>query len=216
MKETGLPLIAPMVLATLADRKTNTRRVIVPQPTEQVYQVFKSADFAPRDRLDNDAPDFGRIVRCPYGTVGDRLWVREAVSIGWHDGGPLAVDYHADGARRTFEPDTDQKAQAAAAYIGDSRRPPFLMPKWASRIWLEVTSVRVERVQEITPRGVVAEGLYHEPGEWGPDEAYDHLIKGFAHLWDDINAKRGYSWESNPWVWAIGFRRLRESEVTGG
>lgn len=207
MKETGLPMIAPMVLATLADLKTNTRRVMLPQPI--------NVDEHGRWYRMPGGGESLNCYDCPYGGPGDRLYVREACAIGWHDGGPLAVDYHADGKRRIFEPDTDQKAQAAAAYIGDSRRPPFLMPKWAARIWLEIVSVKVQRVQEITlddckREGIApytfAKGALAEPP---PDPRWK-----FIELWDGLNAKRGYSWESNCWVWAITFRRLRESELS--
>ncbi len=204
MKEYPIPFRGPMARAVLEGRKTQTRRVVKPQPTDGIVLCQAAPGWA--QPYVDDASAYGPPIACPYGQPGNRLWVREACAIGWHDGGPLAVDYHADGARRHFEPDTDQKAQAAAAYIGDSRRPPFLMPKWASRIWLEVTGVRVERLQEISFNDAKAEGLPYDRTEHYGD--YNPL-QWFQNLWNEINAKRGYSWESNPWVWVIEFKPVQ-------
>lgn len=182
MTERPILMSGPMINAIFDGRKTQTRRVVKPQPKWKAHNGVLAFD----DRVN-------RGIHCPYGQPGDRLWVRET----WAQ--------HPDEAGiiwRATDPGWDDND------YGIKWKPSIFMPRWASRITLEVTSVRVERVQDITPRDVVAEGIYHEPGEWGPDEAYDHLIKGFAHLWDQINAKRGYSWDANPWVWVIGFKVL--------
>jgi hypothetical protein len=84
------------------------------------------------------------------------------------------------------------------------------MPRWASRIWLEITSVKVERVQEVSTADACAEGV---PG-CRDELPNSHAITWFRTLWDQLNAPRGYSWESNCWVWAIAFRRMSESELT--
>ena len=88
-------------------------------------------------------------------------------------------------------------------------RPSIHMPRWASRLFLEVTDVRVERVQEVSEEGAIAEGMQMV----GPAALSDRT--SFAHLWDTINAKRGYSWESNPWVWVIEFRVAQMSTYGG-
>jgi hypothetical protein len=83
------------------------------------------------------------------------------------------------------------------------------MPRWASRITLEITGVRVERVQEISERDARAEGIQPvlEDGIWSHN---GHVLPrdGFADLWDSVNAKRGYSWDVNPWVWVLEFKQI--------
>ena len=106
--------------------------------------------------------------------------------------------------------------------------PPYFMPRWASRITLELTGVRVERVQDISEEDAVAEGIvrealppdpdnFHPPGAYGfvsglrpfPEGSiHPSPVDAFCELWDSINAKRGHSWESNPWVWILEFRRV--------
>jgi hypothetical protein len=209
MKERPILMTGPLVCATLDDRKTKTRRVIKPQPPRQLFGIdqndFNTWVLASRDNPDE--PDWSFSIHCPYGRVGDRLWVRET----WAH--VPATAYRAStGVPQTRDPtDPDHAAIYRAGWDrsapGTRWRPSIHMPRWASRLTLEITDIQVERVQQITPRDVVAEGLYHEPGAWGPDEAYDHLIKAFAHLWDAINAKRGYAWEMNPWVWVVSYKR---------
>jgi len=107
-------------------------------------------------------------------------------------------------------------------------KPSIHMPRWASRLTLEVTEVRVQKVQEITDSDALAEGVYQilaDDGHplhraafdrsqtWGPDgpdreQKYAGARDAFAALWDSLNAKRGYGWDVNPWVWALTFRRL--------
>ena len=81
-------------------------------------------------------------------------------------------------------------------------KPSIHMPKWAARIWLEVTGVRVERVQDISEEDAIAEGIPR-----GAVQYCGHAIRLFRDLWDSINAKRGYPWEVNPWVWVVEFKR---------
>lgn len=205
MKESPLPFTADMIKAVYADLKTKTRRVIKPQFTQLWGQGVRIGDDTYSCHVNIPVPDGWKWLRCPYGKAGDRLWVREACAIGWCDTSPLAVDYHADGKRTHFVIETPQQAQAAAAYINDSRRPPMYMPRWASRLMLEVVSVGVERVQDITQEDAVAEGCVEIAGRsWGR--------LGFSQLWDQINGTRGYGWDVNPWVWVVEFRRLPQPE----
>jgi hypothetical protein len=149
---------------------------------------------------------------CPYGQPGDRLWVREA----WAVGKPCD-----DIRPRDLAEYNDESSQLAVDYKADAHRiwgdtgdcgktrPGIHMPRWASRITLEVTGVRVERVQSISEADAIAEGV----GSWRPDTmryVAQNPVQEFSELWDSINAERGYSWESNPWVWVVGFRRLTQ------
>jgi hypothetical protein len=80
-------------------------------------------------------------------------------------------------------------------------RPSIFMPRWASRVMLEITGVRAERVQEMGENNAIVEGVIPDP--------HEHYLSAYVRLWDQINAKRGYPWESNPWVWVISFAVLQ-------
>lgn len=212
MKERPILFNDEMVRAILYGRKTQTRRVCQGQ-----RELSCAADF--------------QIDRCPYGQPGDRLWVREAWCMGGtgydeppNDGRPR----HCGGGRRCFyratEPDVVHEDDASRS----PWRPSIHMPRWMSRIGLDVVSVRVERVQEISHADCMAEGVriytFEATGDHprmygfitdadGPDEhgtAPHHTAQdAYAKLWDSINAKRGHSWESNPWVWVVEFLRVK-------
>jgi hypothetical protein len=191
MKERPILFSAPMVRAILDGKKWMTRRVVKPQPARQVYQIDHTEYFAPGEYSDPDVPDYDAEVRCPYGRPGDRLWVRET----WR-----CADY---GRRH--------QAQGMVHYRADAEsmgawRPSIFMPRWASRLTLEVTGVRVERIQNISLDDMRAEGV--RPNNEASLLWRETLTENFRTLWDDINAKRGYSWQANPWVWVIEFKRV--------
>jgi len=209
-----------MVRAILDGRKTQTRRVMRSQPPRDAVQITR-ADW-PRysSVLINSCSErlfpfvarslkgnYALAYECPYGSVGDRLWVREAFFVQpelWecsHTAQPL--HYAADIVHRDEVED----------YI---KKPSIHMPRWASRITLEITGIRVERLQDISEEDIDAEGLEWESNQdWARAE---HISIGggnvgcsyekyaFRCLWDRINAKRA-PWESNPWVWVIEFKR---------
>jgi len=206
-----------MVRAILDDRKTQTRR------TKHLETVNENPDrwhvwhpelgpdeFGCFTFTDNIQGEKGVLmpVACPYGKAGDRLWVREtwAYCSKCADRTPEVKDgviYAADGDGfstchicnpKTLEPDYRW-------------RPSIFMPRWASRINLEITGIRVERVQNIAPLDCVAEGA----SEYDTLLSHDTHIDRFRHLWDSINEKRGYGWDANPWVWVIEFKRLQAS-----
>ena len=151
---------------------------------------------------------------CPYGQPGDRLWVRETHRFWKPD--PSGLDGHIyrsplwEGAETVLSP--EYRGGPTLPDDEDPWRPSIHLPKWAARIWLEVADVRVERVQDISEEDVKAEGLrgdvYGEEIGIGPREDGRSRSIYFMGLWDSINAKRGYSWESNPWVWVVEFERL--------
>lgn len=174
MKERPILMSAPMVRAILAGRKSQIRRP---------YKV-KNGQSHPKL---NDLPAMQQAARlCPLGTVGDRLWVRETWA--WYGCEYLRdeVVYRADGMDLPTE-------------FG-RWRPSIHMPRWASRVMLEITDVRVERLCKISEADAIAEGFAgHDP------------IAGFADTWNEIYS--GLSWANNPWVWVIDFRRVDEQST---
>lgn len=191
---------APMVRAILAGTKTQTRRAMRDQPCElldfnrgrlsirvrgAVYQAF-SPQFPP--------------VRCPYGRPGDRLWVREA----W-------APYMGKYGRPTYR--ADPEWQGVPAPRPDGRwRPSIHMPRAASRITLEVVSVRVERLQDISEADSIAEGI-ERSGECNWRDYLDHphndftsARRSYRSLWDHINGPG--AWDANPFVWVVEFKRV--------
>lgn len=221
LKEHGLGFKAPMVRAILAGTKTQTRRGVLGATgafwDHAAWRPVLSPDGSGIVEWATDggtAP--GPQPKAPHGPVGRRLWVRETYGLrshtdftdwysksikGWRGPGLRAVDYRADyGCNQE----------------GCFWRPSIHMPRWASRITLEVTRVRVERVGDITPADALAEGFADFPRE-PPDEdprevVYQQGVPGalardrFADLWDSINGAG--SWAASPWVWVYDFLRV--------
>ncbi len=213
IKERPIIFNTAMVQAILNDSKSQTRRIIKPQPPVDALMKEHSSvggywlPYTADGRLMNSAQgsrknDCGWY--CPYGQVGDRLWVRET----WKHQENLI----------TFKADNGVKSVAFnfGRPIIDKWRPSIFMPRWASRITLEITDIRVERVQEITVEDAIAEGCmpYFEGGDtlFIGRETF-HPARGlFRTLWDSLNAKRGYGWDTNCWVWVIGFKKSIKGE----
>jgi hypothetical protein len=169
---------APMVNAILGGRKTMTRRVANGALWMAPDGSLKFIDKRGiRPVLD----------ACPYGKPGHTLWVRETFAVNCV-GGESFVFYRADSY-----PDGD----------GAPWKPSIFMPRKYSRIALRITDVRVERVQDITPDDCIREGINWV--EVGPD--LSDIIDAFRSLWDGINAKRGYGWDANPYVWVVSFEK---------
>ncbi|HCF3394011.1 hypothetical protein ABZR47_05540 [Pseudomonas aeruginosa] len=194
-----------MVRAILEGRKTVTRRVVKPQPDFLGSMVDPNTPFKTLD-----AGLHARIT-CPYGEPGDRLWVREA----W--AADAQVDAIAPSDLSQGEPiwypaDLSVR-QTGCSMISKGRvRPSIHMPRWASRILLEITAVRVERLQDISEEQALAEGVRGEPcdhtrqacadiGCWG-----DTAKGAFGFLWESLNGEG--SWAENPWVWVVEFKRV--------
>jgi hypothetical protein len=144
---------------------------------------------------------------CPYGAPGDRLWVREA----WRacrEADHLPPRDLTPAHRIWYEAD-----QPALGLDGAGKyRPPMFMPRWACRLVLEIVSVRVERLKDISDDDAIAEGIEcDEDGLWrdyaaGSDEAYVFPVGSFWSLWDSINGEGAHN--ANPWVWVVEFRRI--------
>ena len=231
MKERPILFNGEMVRAILDGRKTQTRRPIKPQPKEIKngwwewgYAYGASKATAPRlcswhaetwQRESGTAP----IDRyCPSGIPGDQLWVRETWGVHRLTGSAgdkmyleyPNVLYRADSSTMLVIDDEVWK------YVdGKFRwRPSIHMPRWASRITLEVTDVRVERLQEITDDDARSEGAVNDDWDEWYDNVRNYAIPGsrierprdvFHYLWDSIYSKRGFGWDTNPWVWVVEF-----------
>lgn len=195
MSERGILFSAPMVRAILEGTKTQTRRVVTVRRGEVPGEFSPEIEDQMRGQHIDSLAAVG--IRCPF-SVGQRLWVRET----WRksEGGSGEIIYAAsvsDYERREKGP----------------WRPSIFMPRSASRIDLEVTEVRVQRVQEIGEPDAVSEGIaccvdghrWYAPGGKIRHNAPSHA---FHSLWDSINGKRA-PWASNPFVWCLTFRRVR-------
>lgn len=184
----------PMVQAILEGRKSQTRRVIKPQfkVAHEIFQ-YQGNTYIQTELLERNKNALNGCIKCPFGQVGSRLWVRETCQYPINrDGTPVErVIYKADLS------DADANNDACDW----SWKPSIFMPRWASRITLEITNIRVGRLQEITLSDCWDEGIAPEWGIGGKIR--------FRMLWDLINAKRGYSWESNPWCWCLSFKVVR-------
>lgn len=184
MKERPILFSGEMVRAILDGRKTQTRRIYKPKsgfPREDGEITPTSAE---------QWTEFGP---CPYGQPGDRLWVREA----WNQSG---MGWRSPGyglGRMHYRADPDHGWQD---YWGKWRSP-IHMPRWASRLTLEITGVRVERLQEISNADCWAEGMSDATN---PQQKLNR--RWFSELWESINGPG--SWHSNPWVWVINFKRV--------
>ena len=206
MNEKPILFSAEMVRAILDGRKTQTRRVIKPQPPDGFVWCQWAADEALFCRsCDDYMGKNGQWIKCPYGQSGDRLWVREAWKLWSNATDWYVVTYPATGIathpiRCLRDLRVLEKRGIKAARF---------MPREFSRITPRVTGVRVERVQEITEDDAKAEGaaLAYD-GDYSPHQGFNHR-GGFMALWDSINAKRGFSWDANPWVWAVEFEEQK-------
>jgi hypothetical protein len=233
MKERPILFNGDMVRAILDGRKTQTRRIVKGMSLDWL----DSAKFTPEYVAlpENDM--------CPYGKVGDRLWVRETCQA-TQDGMTFGVNYLADNHTRWLCRSRDTDWLTMYDYRGASGAtiPSIHMPRWASRIQLEIVSVRVERLNGISESDAKAEGMFFtdygrncfhngslsDVGDCQGGDATHPLRNGwswketassdeclgstkwaFANLWQSINGAE--SWQANPWVWVVEFKRLAEA-----
>lgn len=181
-----------MVRAIIEGRKTQTRRVMKCQPrahyTEIAVDTYSSHAVATYRAFPNAGTARWGICRCPYGTIGDQLWVRE--TFGLNDDREIIY--------RATDPTWDENSTPDCPTM--LWKPSIFMRRIDSRIKLEITDIRVQRVTEINAEDALAEGVDATGRFLGKPKC------AFAHLWDSINAKRGLDFESNPWVWVITFK----------
>jgi hypothetical protein len=211
MKERPILFSGPMVRALLDGSKTQTRRVLKQAVGPSLSVDCDDQGIAELSWLYGDGPGHDvnertKRVSCPYGVPGDRLWVRETFQ------GPMWEE-------STWDPDTDYHKPEFCEYRADGGpvpeyvdfednlhqgwKPSIHMPRWASRITLEVTGVRVERLNDISDADAGAEGW---PG-FTDDNTLDSMA-WFSDLWDSLGAARGIGWDANPWVWVVEFKRI--------
>lgn len=246
MKEKPILFSAPMVQAILDGRKAQTRRVIKPQPLNSDGEIYDGKIYGPElyeyagyDKHGELVPmpeifgiydengEWG--IKCPYGQIGDQLWVREN---GWErpyrttkmmrDGADTWKKYYydADGLNKN---DVDDFKE-----WGFKRRPSIHMPRWASRIQLVITAVRIQRLNDISAEDAFAEGIKVPTSQQGGllirlsgkfptcnylkdaknSSANDIAIAEYASLWESINGE--LSWATNPWVWVVEFKRIKQ------
>ncbi len=206
MKETGIIMSGNHPKLILDGLKTMTRRTyglekVNLEPDAWEFKRINDGGIAlfwRKNIMEGDTA----LCKCPYGQVGDRLWVRETFmhrsipDIAFPES-PKSILYKA----------TNPEVGEAFKW-----KPSIHMPRWASRITLEITEVRVERLQEITEDDAMAEGICVVDNTmdsmYSPPNYPDIHRDIFMELWDSINAKRGYGWDTNPWVWVISFKRI--------
>lgn len=222
MKDRPILFSGPMVRQILAGQKTQTRRTVkgLPHDVRRVVRMRDAYVFAaPRRFVEVGGQQIPVVeecvnLRCPYGTPGDRLWVREAFLVD-HEG----MTYAADGAE--IEP-PEHPAPGLKWEGKEGRHPSIHLPRWASRIMLEITSIGVERVQAISETDIRAEGIPAKSAD-APGWLEGRFPNATASLWDKCAALYQWrvcwqqlhgpeSWEANPWVWAISFKRIDPSK----
>ncbi|HHI1671682.1 TPA: hypothetical protein ACP4X1_000781 [Klebsiella quasipneumoniae] len=205
MKERGLIFNGEMVRAILDGRKTQTRRTVKPQPDEDGLAKVTNGPWVDTSE---------RNYRCPFGAAGDRIWVRETFCPvdDTQYGGEKWVDYRATPKFEESHPAGWDSAPNDAEAL--KWRPSIHMPRWASRILLEITDVRVERLNAISEEDATAEGvppagslLPNYPGTFlTPKGDFATAKVAFQRLWESIYGAE--NWQANPWVWVIEFKRV--------
>jgi hypothetical protein len=178
MKDRGIIFNGENIISILEDRKTKTRRVIKPQPwyIDPAMKEFYKWECG-------DGKEYYTI-ECPYGQPGSKLWVKET----------FAEIIHGETAM--YRADLDKYSETI------QWRSPIFMPRWASRITLEIINIRVERIQDISEADAFAEGI--SGGDWLGDP-----VGEYKKFWNSINEKRGFGWETNCWVWILEFKRIK-------
>ena len=202
-----------MVIAILDNRKKQTRRIIKPQPLKQLFYVNMGYWSEEPENL-----------KYPYlksrYQIGDVLWVRETL----YQNGELALEYDADSEEINSEIiplDFNVKIDKHGNYKC-CKIPSIYMPKWACRIFLKITNIKVERLNDISEEDAIAEGcsLYGPFDEYRGAlrnnesamkyNAFSKASRAFRNIWESINSEE--SWKSNPWVWVVEFERIEEPE----
>lgn len=212
MKAGPILMHARSIQNLLAGRKTQTRRIV-----KRMWGALHAQAWSMKDGsfeyADNDGWHEAKPPVCPYGVVGDLLWVRERHAINAVMKSSSRADPHwiaaieySDGLEREFIFDVEPKTTRERGEAG-GWRPSIHMPRRLSRLTLELTDVRVERVQDCSAEDAMAEGIRYEPGRGYTFDGRDLLpipLPVFQHLWDDTNGPG--AWQRNDWCWALTFK----------
>jgi hypothetical protein len=196
-------LTTACVRAILAGRKTQLRQAVDPQPPEGATIAGIDLD----GRLTwTEGGHTARGEPCPLGGPGDQIWVREPWALPAEAEGRLEPEEAGKHVRYLADEEPGQSGGWESQAISDEFRPGREMPQWASRLTVEITGVRVEQIQSISTEDLEAEG-----GMWRESAATPGLEAdrdGFVRWWSAVNAGRGTTWDRNPWVWVVEFRRV--------
>jgi hypothetical protein len=226
VKERPILFSGAMIQALLAGTKTQTRRALKPQPTMDPANVktvngdydlgcglyFVADELGPfAKQADRDLhPWYDDFIRCPYGKPGDRLWVRETHAFFSPEVSLL------EGGRYVYRADASPLTEAAVARYS-KWKPSIHMPRVASRLLLEVVSIRIEQLRSISVADAVAEGIKAQNGDYysydsGRFDSWYTAKESYASLWEHINGPN--SWEANPWVWVVEFKVISPASYT--
>ncbi|MBP4063487.1 hypothetical protein J9896_08745 [Acinetobacter baumannii] len=221
MKERPILFNSEMVRAILEGRKTQTRRLL----KEKLISEQAEFECGNRPNVTRSEPNLQYYIDngCPFGQIGDRLWVRETWRIdpnasGWsmNEDEPCSgwIDYKAGGTSEVTAPSFNAvqksfpKGEVDWDFLPFNWRPSIHMPRWASRILLEITEIRVERLNEITEADAKAEGLDNSRSEAAIQIGWYELpVPAFRRVWEWIYGKG--SWKQNPWVWVVEFKVIQ-------
>ena len=223
MKERPIIFSTESVRAILDGRKTQTRRAVKPQIDD--WEPYRSPEWYTQTAIDRDGMEVpgkevfgvssedgehGRV--CPFGAPGDRLWVREAFVC---EGCPkCCAGIPALGGNCTCEEYVLYGDTVPVPAIYPPQKPkltsPVFMPRKFSRLTLEITDVRCERLHDISWDDCIQEGTFQFHGYRDEHGIRSEGKRLFAEMWNTINAKRGFSWDTNPWVWVIEFKRVEK------
>jgi hypothetical protein len=210
MREYPISFTAPMIRAIQAGVKSQTRRTI------NHLSGYDTPIEICENRLVIDSWIMGELhvkssIRIPYGQVGDHLRVKELWAVLKDYDDLPGSKIPEDGKKKIWYPATGPRPEWAGRI-----RSHLFMPRWASRIYLEVKNIRVERVQRITREDAFAEGVFAKPYSLSFDQLIPELkelyldmaLRLYPSVWDKINARRGYPWKNNPWVFIVCFEAI--------
>lgn len=204
-KETGLMFKGPLVRAILEGRKTQTRRIVKGVGHDNCIQVRQPGKT--KAGMFSHVMDAPKLGLCPMGQPGDRIYVRETWANGIH---ALAAEREEDGPF-AYAADGDLAVQGR---LGERWKPAIHMPKYAARIWLEITGVRVERLQDMSKADAVRDGGLHQLPATGRyvvnqgDQYFGMASHDPRELFREIWESTGGDWAANPWVWVIDFKTI--------
>lgn len=228
MRERPILLNAEMVRAVLDGRKAQTRRMLTPRQLKMIDAAASIGECYPLEsgQQHENSQSYYR-EWCPFGAVGDRLWVRETFRVHSRATDVATLVYKAS-EQQSWTQQTHRVpiAMCNKPAVVDKWTPSIHMPRWASRITLEITGVRVERLNNISEQDAASEGVGSAvwfAAKGVPEEQWTSLgehgayrashINSFASLWESIYGEE--SWQANPWVWVIEFKRLDNADKAG-